>query len=94
MRARQFLALQGPIIVEHDGRKVVVLAFTIGLFGRVNAMIVDPVAPSAPRAVSVDALTFPPAIAVGPKIPVGSATLGAEPVSIGGQQGRRKFRDS
>lgn len=81
MRARAFLALASPLMVEHDGRPAVVLAFTIGLFGRLNAMIVEPTIPSPPRSVSVDALTFPAAIQSGP-------TLG----SVGGKLGHLPSR--
>lgn len=79
MRARQFLSLQSPIMVEHDGRRVVVLAFTIGLFGRLNAMVVEPTVPSAPRSVPVDRLTFPAAIQAGPVAGSMGGTLGHQP---------------
>lgn len=93
MRARQFLALQGPILVrDADDAPLVVLAFTIGVWGRVNAMVVEPANPSRPRTVPVDRLTFPAAIQAGPIAGTVGSQLGAGPTVAGGPNREQRRR--
>lgn len=83
MRARQFLALAAPMVVQQDdGTPVVLLAFIVGLFGRVSGLVTAPDVPSRPRTIPLDRITFPAAVMTRQVASMGGK-MGAGPTTVG-----------